>query len=223
MNNYYAEIQNFTDTLESVASIFLNKKIIFSYKFGALVHNYKLSLSSKYFVTCLANSKHEDSGKVFIFDVENNQLLFSGVLEIGTIKEFFFINEAEDLYVVNDFGSYEIDKNGEVVDLERVYYDAVMAAHNNSIYFMDSYLKDKNFSDISIRQVIHSLDRIIDNQFNQFHGIYWSALALRKRGEYLEMIGENEEAFLNYIDAIYLDPKVGVKRKLTTLGKKIGG
>ena len=36
------------------------------------------------------------------------------------------------------------------------------------------------------------------------------------------MLNENNEALSNYIDAIFLDPKIGVKRKLATLSKKLG-
>lgn len=222
MSDYTVEIKSFPEKLESLVSVYLGKKLIFSHKFGALILNHKLSLSGKFLVVSLANSRHEDSGKVFIFDVKDNQLLFSGFLEVGDVSEFFFLGENENLYATNCFGSYEIDKNGEVVDIEKVNYDAVMAADTYSIDFMDAYLEDNNSSKEAIRQVIHSLDRIIDSQFNQFHGVSWAAVALRKRGEYLEMLNEDDEAFLNYIDAIYLDPKIGVKRKLTTLSKKMG-
>ena len=222
MSKYSVEIQNFTEILESIVSVYLTNKLIFSYKFGALTHIYKLSSSGKYLVVATANSKHEDSGKVFIFDLEDKKLLFSGELKIGCISELFFLGDAEDLYATNHFGSYEVDKNGKVVELEKVHYDAIMGADTYSIDFIEPYLEDNGYSECAIRQVVYSLDRIIDDQFNQFHGVSWAATALRKRGEYLEMLGEKDEAFLNYVDAIYLNPKIGVKRKLTILSNKMG-
>lgn len=221
MNNHSLRLSSIPEKLECQIQIFKGDKVVFEHKFGALANQYRLSSSGKYFAISLNSSEHEDSRKVFIFDVEENQLLFSGDLGIGHIYEFFFFNEAEDLYAKTYFGTYEIDKNGEVVDLEKVHSDAVFAANVYSIDYMERYLTDNQYSESAIRQVVHSLDRIIDSQFNQFHGIYWAALALRRRGEYLEMLNENEEALLNYIDAIYLDGKIGVKRKLTKLSKEL--
>lgn len=222
MSNYLVKVRSSQDKLECQVQVFNGNKLVFERRFGALSSQYKLSPSGKYFVISLAFSNHEDSGKIFIFDVEERQLLFSGDFGIGHIYEFFYLNNTEDLYAKNHFGSYEIDKNGEVVDLEKVHSDAVLAADVHSIEYMERYLNDNKHSEKALRQVVHSLDRIIDSQFNEFHGISWAALALRRRGEYLEMLDENQEAFLNYIDAIYLDPKIGVKRKLSTLSKKLG-
>lgn len=219
MSNYLVKVRSSQDKLECQVQVFNGNKLVFERRFGALSSQYKLSPSGKYFVISLAFSNHEDSGKIFIFDVEERQLLFSGDFGIGHIYEFFYLNDTEDLYAKNHFGSYEIDKNGEVVDLEKVHSDAVLAADVYSIEYMERYLNDNKHSEKALRQVVHSLDRIIDSQFNEFHGMSWAALALRRRGEYLEMLDENQEAFLNYIDAIYLDAKIGVKRKLTRLSK----
>lgn len=219
MSSYSVKVISNQERLECQVQIFNGKKLVFEHQFGALSSQYKLSPSGKYFVISLAFSNHEDSGKIFIFDVEERQLLFSGDFCIGHIYEFFYLNDTEDLYAKNHFGSYEIDKNGEVVDLEKVHSDAVLAADVYSIEYMERYLNDNKHSEKALRQVVHSLDRIIDSQFNEFHGMSWAALALRRRGEYLEMLDENQEAFLNYIDAIYLDAKIGVKRKLTRLSK----
>lgn len=222
MSKYTVKNENIPEKLESILSVYHNGKVIFSHKFGALIISYKLSLSGTFLVVNLADSQHDDAGKVFIFNLKDNQILFSGFIDIGYISEFDFLGENEDLYATNHFGSYEIKKNGEVVDIDKVYYDAVMAADTYSIEYIEPYLESNNFSEDAIKQVVHSLDRIIDSQFNQFHGISWAATALRRRGEYLEMLNENNEALSNYIDAIFLDPKIGVKRKLATLSKKLG-
>ncbi|WP_143531123.1 hypothetical protein, partial [Rodentibacter ratti] len=221
MTAYNIRKESDTENLRTTISIHRNGKKVFTWKFGALSHIYKLSSSGRYFVISLANSQHKDSGKVFLFDIQKNELLFSKILNVGGIYDLFFLNEDENLYITNSFGSYQIDQNGNT-DMVKVHADAVFSSKTESIHYIDAFLDDNNYSEESIRTSILSLDKIIDEQYNQFHGKSWAAVALRKRGELLEKVNENDEAFLNYIDALYLDPKVGVKKRLASLGKNLG-
>ena len=211
-------------SLTSTLSVFRDCQRIFIREFNDPHISYKLSPSGRFLAVDVGIGKDDSDEGLHLFDIAENKLLFSTDINIGFILDLFFLGDEEELYVKNQFSSYKVNRDGSISEDERrrVNFDAVFAANTYSIDYMERYLNDNDHSEKSIREIVAILDRIIEGQYNQFHGISWAAIALRKRGELLEKLGEDDEAILNYIDALYLNPKIGVKGKLNKLAKKHG-
>lgn len=208
------------EKLETTFTVFQNGRQIFHRTLGALPSAYTLSVDGSYLAVKLCNSSSDDALKGFIFDVLNNRLIFSGSVNWGFVDDFRW--EGMRLFVKNRLGWFEVGFDGQFIQPLDYYKKSMDAADTNTVYEIDVYLALSENSEESLHNVCNAMDKLISTQYGEWHGLAWAAQALRRKGEALEKLGQDESALECYVDAVSLNEKVGVKPKIKRLTKKLG-
>lgn len=217
------EIKHPKNQLKSNIKITSSGKILFQKTLNALDHSHALSPSNKYFVIQLANSDHSDSGKCFLFDVSNKSMIFSK--RVDTCYElpmhFLFKEKDERLFIKFTHGEFEITNDGEILEKYKYYQSCLNADYSVAIQAARGLLKDNQEARQIAPKVIRAMENALQKTYNEFHGITWTAQALKVKAVAHETVNEHNLALQCNIDALYLDPRIGVKKKITSLSKKL--
>lgn len=214
------DVRKNLEKLETTFTVFQNGMQIFHRTLGALPSAYTLSIDGSYLAVKLCNSNSDDALKGFIFDVLNNRLIFSGSVNWGFVDDFRW--EGMRLFVKNRLGWFEVGFDGQFIQPLDYYKKSMDAADTDTVYEIDAYLALSENSEEALHNVCNAMDRLISTQYGERHGLAWAAQALRRKGEALEKLGQDEAALECYVDAVSLNEKVGVKPKIKRLTKKLG-
>jgi len=214
------DVRENLEKLETTFIVSKDGRQIFHRTLGALASAYTLSTDGRYLAVKLCNSSSDDALKGFIFDVLNNRLIFSGRVNWGFVDAFRC--DGIRLFVRNRLGWFEIGFDGEFIQPLDYYQKSMDAADTDTVDEIDTYLELSGNSEEAMQVVCDAMDRFISTQYGEWHGLAWTAQALRRKGEALEKLGQDEAALECYVDAVSLHEKVGVKPKIKRLIKKLG-
>lgn len=189
----------------------------------AIIYNSALSQNGKLAVFQTTNSQTSDGFRLFGFDAESGVELFSVTPPTGLASGYEF-NEIERLFLVNTHttGTFRYDCSGAFLDAE-AYQKARFYSDNfaESIMAAQDSLKGGGVAPEFAREVIGVMNQALKNMEGEWNG-NWDAIAHRVIGECHEILEDLPAALSAYKTAITLDPKIGVKRKITQLEKTIG-
>lgn len=198
--------------------------IIIKKKFKANLYNNGLSNNGEFAVCQMANSPHEEySSKLFLFDLEKGKLINSFVPKTGWADNYSFdIKNNELVLIYKDENSYRYNFNGKLLDKEK-WENSVKNSDNPYTVFYDLEEKYKQLSeDVTKKELNNFLENFMnlleteisssDNLYSKLH---------RYIGELNLELGNEKEA-LNYFEkALEINEKVGVKRVIKRLRKKL--
>lgn len=187
----------------------------FTYSFFASALNIGISENGKLIAVQLCNSKNDDSGKLYVFDVNKGQKISSFTPQSGWAQNYKF-SEAEGIiylcYKNNRQFRYSI--NGDFLDSESYEKEKVEDASPTDLIIIVKE-KIKNTPKESLSSLLLLLDKASKGNLSEFND--YRALAFRLRGEIHDVLGNYEEAIAAYRQAIEINPKIGIKRRLQKL------
>src|SRR5207253_1706376 len=182
-----------------------------------------ISRNGKLAYCATANSKTEHSYKIFLFDLETGEELFCVTPRTGGIECYAFDEDRKLLIAdVKGVGKFRYDRDGNFVDAENL----DKANLNSSDYSRIIRAAEKmlNEPDISQPRAREALEAVIRaRSLGADANPAWTPNALKVQGLAHEVLDELHEAIQVYEEAIVLNPKIGVKRKLDALKKRVVG
>jgi hypothetical protein len=177
-----------------------------------------ISRSGRLAFCTTANSPTEDTHKLFLFDLKEGRQLFA-VTPARACERFEFDESAQQLVAkVAGGGEYRYGTDGDLVD-EGAGDVALLGSTSYSevILTAESMLKGKpGFAELE--SILAALIRA--RGLGAGDNPAWKPTALKVQGLAHEALGQAREAIGCYKEALRLNPKIGVKRRLDALTRR---
>jgi tetratricopeptide (TPR) repeat protein len=222
--SFSLEDWHFGNTLSGTFNVFDNTgNPIVTKELTANILDSGISSNGKLAYCATANSKTEHSYKIFLFDLESGEELFCVTPRTGGIESYAFDEDRKLLIAdVKGVGKFRYDRGGNFVDAENL----DKANLNSSDYsrIIRAAEKTLNEPDISQSRAREALEAVLRaRSLGADANPAWAPNALKVQGLAHEMLDELREAIQIYEEAIVLYPKIGVKRRLDALKKRVVG
>jgi hypothetical protein len=191
---------------------------------GALVLNTGISQDGRYAVVQLCNSDTDDGGKLFLFDLLQQEELFAIWPETGWTRIGYDFDTAQQTVALRFEGGcqFRYSFSGEFRDQEA--YFAYLARHGGGYALLDQAqrLWDERDGAASADSAVTVLGLTLSAVSKLGDQLNGRARAHRLAGEVLETLGRLDEAVEAYEKAVADNPKVGVKKRLASLKSQQG-
>lgn len=211
----------FGNELSCVVYVFSkNLELLFEKKFSANYLNGDISACGNFIVVQLASSKTNDSNKLILINIADNEIIFS--IKSPKIADSYQINTDKKIITVkfpDDDKNYRYNFNGTFLDKDKLINFILLKSDNyhEVIELTTSLLKKNSLDKEIIADILDCLNRL-ERTIEEKHK-YCLPKIYRNKGIAYEMLGNNNYAIKFYKKAIKLDPKIGVKRRLASLLK----
>ncbi|WP_238347427.1 MULTISPECIES: tetratricopeptide repeat protein [unclassified Pseudomonas] len=181
-----------------------------------------ISRNGKLAFCITANSPTDHANKLFLFDLGTGTELFSITPRTAGTDSYSFDEEGTLLIVdVMGVGKYRYDKNGVFLDADKLDgANLCSSQYDRIILAADRILGEPGLSEAGVRTVLKAITRA--RSIGADANPSWKPMALKAQGLAHEILGQHLEAIQVYEEAITLNPKIGVKRKLDALKKMVG-
>lgn len=194
-------------------------------EFQANLFNNGLSNDGKYAVCQTANSDNDDGNTLNLFDLSTGEHLWQRHPECGWGDSYEFDTKEQLIYIVNkDLGKFAYNFVGEFLDSERWHKasieDAIKQPDGRSLAYIvrEEFLSLDDQIDIDTgKEILSLLKKALQLGFDEYPSE--EAMAYRTMGEIHEALDNKLKAIESYEKALELNPKVGVKRRLSALKK----
>jgi len=191
-------------------SISLNANI-----FNSAISNHGLLAA----VQTANNYDHEDGNKLTVVDIKNKEILFSVNPETGWADDYVFDESNKTIRVsLKDLGDFRYDSFGNFLDGEEYLSARLNSRQYNQILMSVEILLARNDPN-DIPKLISAIDRA--RQMGANDDKSWSAVSFKLEGIAYEIQGELNKSVHAFENAIALNPKIGVKRKMDAIKKKL--
>jgi len=166
-----------------------------------------------------ANSKTEDSYKLFLFDLKSGQQRFAATPGAGWTMDYT-IDEARNEVIahIKGLGEFRYDQTGQFVDREELEEATLRAGDYGAVIPLAERLLQNDLSHARLDQILKAIYRARREGADANSG--WKAAALKVTGLAYETLGDPTQAIAAYEQAIAINPKIGVKRRLSALQKR---
>jgi hypothetical protein len=184
-----------------------------------------LSKNGKLAYCMTANSPTEDAGKLTLFDLTTGHVVFSvRPRRFGADSIEFDEKKRELVFKVSGGGEYRYGADGAILDEDSV-DDAFLNSSDYSAVILtaETMLKraSSSLAPEKHQEILGALIRARSIGADQNPA--WKPTALKVQGMAHEALSQVEEAIACYEEALGLNAKIGVKRRLDTLRKRTGG
>lgn len=220
--SFSLEDWHFGSTLSGTFSVFDSVGIpIVTKELTANILDSGISRNGKLAYCATANSKTEHSYKIFLFDLETAEELFCVTPRTGGIETYGFDEDRKLLIAdVKGVGKFRYDRNGNFVDAENLDKANLGSSdYSRIIRAAEKILGESDLSEDRAREALEAVIRA--RSLGADANLAWRPNALKVQGLAHEALGEQRDAIQIYEEAIALNPKIGVKRRLDALKKKI--
>jgi hypothetical protein len=194
-------------------------------RFEANIFNCAISDNGLYVIcqTC-ENKASEDGNLLTLFNVKTGGVLFSiNPMTPWADQYIFDVNNRRIGVTIRDGGTYYYDFDGKFLD-EKKYDEEQLASSRYEVVInkAQNILKSENLDFYQANRVIEAIDYSLTllNE-DEFHYKTWAATAYKIQGLAYEFISNDQDALLVYQIALGLNPKIGLKRKIENLKKKL--
>lgn len=197
-------------------------EIILARTFTANILNSAISDNGLFAACHTAGGHTEDASRLVFFDVANGCEAFSIQSDVERPQGYEFDEERRELILCfKNLGKFRYSYTGDFLDAQQ-YKDAKLNSTDDFVAIREAeeLLKDPSLPEDKAREILAVVNSAMP-RVGKFHP-HWKATALKVQGIAHERLGETKKAIKAYQEAIDLNPKVGVKRKLDALRKKIG-
>jgi hypothetical protein len=195
-------------------------QVLLKRKVTANLASSAISPNGKYAVCQTNNSGTEDSFSLFLFDLQSGEELFHAEPSAGWTMDYT-IDEArtEVLAHFKNLGTFRYDRNGQFLDSALLEEARLHRGDfSDTILTAERILQHAKPAPERVRQVLAAVQRARKEGADRDNG--WKATALKVQGLAHEALGETSLAIDIYEQALAINPKIGVKRRLTALKKR---
>jgi len=187
-------------------------------RFTANAYNNGISADGQFAVVQLCNSDTDDGNKLDLFDLRKRTILSSFIPETGWANSYEFDPNSKILSLCYRNGrSYRYSFDGGFLDFSRYQTERVEdASPTELVLIVQEKLRESVSADVD--KLLSLLERAYSEDLTEYPD--YLALAHRLRGELYEVAGDAHRAIEAYRDALALNPKIGVKKRLSKLEKQ---
>lgn len=192
--------------------------------FKAIIFNLDISKCGRFAVVQTCNAPSEDGNILSVMDLQTRSILFSVAPSTGWASCYKFKIGADGMLLSlncehRGIGWFRYSPDGTFNDT-CAYLKARLEKGDYSLKILASKeLLDSSANEENARIVLKVLNSAIFEGTNSPPD--WVATAHRIRGEAFEILRDSANALSEYEIAIELNPKIGVKRRLTALKKQL--
>jgi len=215
---------NFGNRLSAEVQAFdVKGRKLFGRKYKANVFNLAISKCGRYAVVQTANADNQDGHLLELFDLQAGGPMFSRTPATGWADQYSFVvddrGNLKHLTVVhNDIGRFNYSPEGEFLEAA-AYQNARLkkGAPEMRIYAA----KEAQKADPENHQLAQELIAVLDAALGELtiDRTDYRAIGLRVKGEAMELTGRPGDALAAYAEAVKLNPKIGVAKRLAALKK----
>lgn len=192
-------------------------KIIFERTFTALEMG--CERIDDYLLIQFARSDGDDAFKLYFIDLLNNKVIFSVYPDFSWNEVVSY--DGNILIIKNQYGDFEINNSGELVD-KVTYLKAVAVSYSSESIGAISTLfdiLDKNEKNISFYHSI--LDECFSKLQSEFHALSYLSNLLKLKGEIYEYQMDHYNAYRVYSLGLKLNPKLSVRNAIKKVSKQL--
>ncbi|WP_258371886.1 tetratricopeptide repeat protein [Pseudomonas fulva] len=213
---------HFGSTLSGTFSVFdPSGSVILAKELTANIFTSGISRHGKYAFCATANSPTEHGNKVFLFDLVNRVEMYSVTPKAGW-PDSYEVDEStgELMALFKDMGSFRYNVHGQFIDADQL-GDANLnsSRYDRIILAAEKILGEGDLTDERTLEVLTAVQRA--RTLGADENPAWRPTALKVQGLAHEQLGQYPEAVQVYEEALALNPKIGVKRRLASVGKRI--
>ncbi|KGD84561.1 hypothetical protein HA47_05805 [Pantoea stewartii subsp. indologenes] len=192
--------------------------------FEAIIFSLEISKCGRYAVVQTCNAPSEDGNILSVMDLQTKTILFSVTPSTGWASRYKFKVGDDGRFLSlscehRGIGWFSYSHNGTFNDA-CAYLKARLEKGDYSLKILAAReLLDSSVDKENARIVLDVLESAISEGADVRPD--WGATAHRIRGEAFEILSDPANALSAYETAISLNPKIGVKRRLTALKKQL--
>jgi len=224
--NYIIHDSGFGSALQGdIVCIQYNAKKLYQHHYNSNIISVGLSHCGKFVaVQTAVNESSSDGNRLELISLAENKIMFSVLPASGWADGYIFDTNHEgrltSLRVVHKkLGAFRYLPSGEFIDYEAL-TNAQLSSSDYSIKLLCARDLIEKEADMEIATKTLQAAESALHEGAQDHSD-WCAVAYRVKGESLEVLGRQAEAFAAYEEALRHNPKIGVKRKADNLRKKL--
>ncbi len=220
--SFSLEDWHFGNTLSGTFSVFDSKGTpIIRKELTANILESGISRNGRLAYCATANSKTEHGYKIFLFDLETGEELFCVTPQTGGMESYAFDEDKKLLIAdVKGVGKFRYDRDGNFVDAGNLNKANLGSSdYSRVIRAAEEVLDEPGLSAARAREALDAVIRA--RSLGADANPAWRPNALKVQGLAHEALDEPYEAIKAYEDAIILNPKIGVKRRLDALKKRV--
>lgn len=213
---------HFGSTLSGTFSVFdPNGAVMLVKELTANILTSGISKSGKYAFCTTANSPTDHGNKVFLFDLAKRVELY-GVTPRAGWPESYEVDEktGELIAHLKDVGSLRYGIDGRFTDADQLEAaNLTSSRYDRIILAAEKLLEGADLTDERAQEILDAIQRA--RSLGADGNPAWKSTALKVQGRAHEQLGQDTEAVLVYQEALSLNPKIGVKRRLAAVTKRI--
>ncbi len=199
---------------------------LLAHEFGANALKSGLSPDGRFAVYMTAGGDHPDASKMTLFDLTNGELLWSLWPPSGVPTSYAFDTAEALMWLEYDGkGRYAYSMtDGDFLDRERWETERIEWAHPFELARIGSERLKAAGDDLDLRdgaEIAFILKKAIGTGIDQSPSEH--AKVLKTLGDLWERLGDDREALNCFQQAEAVYPKVGVKRRIQALRKRLEG
>ena len=195
--------------------------VLITKELSANIVSSAISINGKFAVCATANSPSEHGNKVFLFDLLKRVELYSVTPKAGWPERYEVDEKTGELIAhFKDVGSFRNDIDGRFLEADQL-NNANLASsrYDRIILAAEKILEDVDLTDERAQEVLTAIQRA--RSLGADENPAWKPSALKIQGLAHEQLRQYGEAARVYEEALALNPKIGVKRRLASANKKI--
>ncbi|WP_256579211.1 M48 family metallopeptidase [Pseudomonas sp. B26(2017)] len=211
---------HFGSTLSGTFNVFdPSGSMILAKELTANILTSGISRHGKYAFCATANSPTEHGNKVFLFDLVSRVEMYCVSPEAGWPDSYEVDEDNGELMAVfAEMGSFRYDIDGRFLDADRLGNAKLNSSrYDRIILAAESLLGEVGLTDERAREVLAAVQRA--RSLGADENLAWKPTALKVQGLAHEQLGQYPEAARVYEEALALNPKIGVKRRLASVSK----
>jgi len=188
-------------------------------RLNALIMTTAISNQGRYALCMTASSPSDDGNSMFLFELATGAPVFSTTPATGW-NDIYTIDDARGDVVVHSkkLGTFHYDKTGAFLDSEALQEATLRHGEYSGVFMTAEHILKSQPSLERMREVLMAIERAFEAGGNRDPG--WKATGLKLKGIAHEGLGEDDAAIVAYEEALALNQKIGVKRRLTFLLKR---
>lgn len=192
---------------------------ILEHRFSANAYSNGISADGQFAVVQLCSSDASDGNTLYLFDLHKRKILSSFKPETGSANSYEFDTNFKILSLCYSNGrTYQYTFNGEFLASARYQTERIEdASATELVIIVQEKLREPDSAGLDTS--LSLLERAYSKGLSDYPD--YLALAHRLRGELYEAAGDAYNAIEAYRDALAINSKIGVKKKLSKLEKQL--